>query len=224
MQLRVGRHTGRVDGLAFPRAPEVSVDDLRPVGVRWTEPMSRSARWFIGCAVVVAGLWCWAFSDPRLSVYWSLAAAIVTAMLVLIGAVSAGTARRLKPYGLSLRRPGRAIAALVALGVLTLTLGLTRAPMWVRFAQARPALLELARHARSGAPDHGARAGTYRVRTSFVDPQGVVYLQTTSTGIYGTAGFGYYEAHDATAPRSDQTVRYTHLTGPWWIVEDTDVP
>ncbi len=185
--------------------------------------MSASARWFVGWAVAVAGLWCWVFSDPRLSLPWSLAAAIATALLVLVGAVSAGTARKLKPYELSLRRPGRAVAALVAVGAVTLTLGLTRAPIWVRFAQARPAFLELARHARSGARDHRARAGTYRIRTFFVDPHGVVYFETTATGVFDTAGFGYFAA-DASPPRSDQTFRYSHLTGPWWIVDKTEVP
>lgn len=207
---------------AVPRPP-------RAVGVGWAVSMTGPARWFLVAEVVVAVVWLLVFSDPRASLLWSLLAVVATSVLVVVGAVTAAAGRSRKPYRLSLRRPGRFVVAMMVTAAVTVGLCATRAPMWLRFYQARPQLLQLAQEAEHGGVGHRAVAGTYHLRKVTVGSDRIVYFETTLSGFYEEAGYAYIPAGDPTAAGSRVAVDavsdgriYTHLTGPWWIAVNED--
>ena len=218
----------------YPVAPPVGPLPRRPAGVGRGEPMSRPARWFTGASLVTAALWLFAFSTPLTSLVWEVVAATATLVLAIVGVCVAGSRRWAKPYRLSPRRPGRAVTTVMLLVVATAILCRTRTPMWLRFYQARPALLELAAEAQRGGGGHRALAGTYYLETFGLqnyrygdanDPgagsgsPGFAYFETNTAGLFTDAGYVYSPLGDPAALDRAAGVgnsRYRHLTGPWW--------
>lgn len=220
-------------GRGYPVAPPVGPLPRRPVGVDWREPMSTPARWCTGAALLCAGVWLFAFSDPSPSAGWAVVAAAATLVLAVVGGVAAANRRRAQAYRLSPRRPGRAVAALVLIAAATAVLCATQAPMWLRFYQARPALLELATEAQRGGGGHRALAGTYylydfglqayRYESSDPGHPGYIFFFTNNAGLFTDAGYVYSPlGSPAGLDRAGGSShrQYRHLTGQWWTFSE----
>lgn len=197
--------------------------------------LSRGGRYFVGGALVVCLTWLFAFSDPLPSLGWEVLAGMATLVLAIAGVV--GVAGR--PLAPGSRRRVPRLPTVVAVVIAAATVGLCgiRAPMWVRFYQARPAMLELAAEAQRGGGHHRALAGTYYLKNfglqdyRFDNPDdpgadagprhsGYVFFDTNDAGLFTEAGFVYSPLGEPAALDRAGGVdnsQYRHLTGPWWI-------
>lgn len=172
----------------------------------------RRAGWLLVAEVVLGGCWLVVFSYPGVSLIGLLLAVVATLLFVLTllaTAVSIGVAayrRRPRPR---LRHRGWVTATTVGVAAATAVLCATRTPMWLRFDEARPHLLELTQEAQRGGGGHRALAGTYYLH-DFGSRDCYVFFDLGS-GLSSEGGFAYDPGGRVAAAAG-----YTHLTGPWW--------